>query len=209
MECCPPSIHSCCVSESSSKIMGCQPSPLIARNTAGTQNFKEAMMNVTQRTSKKRLQPVGPMRRLRHLLRSPFMWLKRAPSKPQRMPMRANTSISTMLYDTSVNLPKLTGTPVPNRVQGWLLMIGPRVSLVTRVATELETKSCVRILGVMWEAPSSTAKRTAPMGAPKAALTPAAAPAATKSRASTSKFSGRKRRSRLKNVAIAPTIAPL
>ena len=33
-----------------------------------------------------------------HLLSSPFMWLKRAPSKPQRMPMRANINISTMLY---------------------------------------------------------------------------------------------------------------
>ena len=32
------------------------------------------------------------------LLMSPFMWLKRAPSKPQRMPMRANINISTMLY---------------------------------------------------------------------------------------------------------------
>ena len=30
--------------------LGLRPSPLIARNTAGTQNFKEAMMNVTQRT---------------------------------------------------------------------------------------------------------------------------------------------------------------
>lgn len=42
-----------------------------------------------------------------------------------------------------------------------------------------------RLLGVMWDAPSSTAKSTAPIGAPNAALTPAAAPAATKSRVST------------------------
>ena len=36
-----------------------------------------------------------------------------------------------------------------SKVQGWLLMIGPKVSLVTKVATELETKSCVRILRIM------------------------------------------------------------
>lgn len=107
-----------------------------------------------------------------------------------------------------------------SKLKGWLEVIGPKVRRVTSVATELETKSWVRILtcstrkifclilillliyvtlfwfgtfddppprllGVMWDAPSSTAKSTAPIGAPNAALTPAAAPAATKSRVST------------------------
>lgn len=33
-----------------------------------------------------------------HLVRRPLKWLKTAPSKPQRMPMRANTNISATLY---------------------------------------------------------------------------------------------------------------
>lgn len=52
------------------------------------------------------------------------------------------------------------------------------------ISIEMCTQSTC--LGDMCDAPSSTAKSTAPIGAPKAALTPAAAPAATKSRYSAS-----------------------
>mmetsp|Transcript_34694 Transcript_34694/g.80984 ORF Transcript_34694/g.80984 Transcript_34694/m.80984 type:complete len:216 (+) Transcript_34694:1386-2033(+) len=146
---CPPSNQSLWVDVKCSTFTGSQVLSCKARTNTGIQNFNVAMAKVTYSTSKNRVQPLGPMRRLRHLVILRLKWLNAAPSRPAAMPIKAKMNISTKWYDISVKRPKLTGTLVPSRPTVCRSSTGPRVSRVIKVATELETNNCVRIRGVM------------------------------------------------------------